>query len=779
MMSTPLQAHVVPLPSHGPGCPHGRTTPRRHACLGRVRNAVAGVVLAVLLHGSAMGAPVPISSTGITREGRFQVVVPSRATHYYVLWRSTTPGFSGAKAVAMTLGTPDTVTLTEPLGALGPGGYYRVLEHPRSTPEDTDGDGKDDVTELLSPVRLSPLNPGKEIAYRDGVASIPDRQTFKDLSYQGDEVLIDTQLKGLEFVKFQIEKANTAKPELWFINTITHRSHPSFMRAIGISGGGGPGGGGGSNSGTMRGVMVYHPLLLAPSGEPGLYTIEFEPNDSFPFDRIQLAHDIVSANAAIIRNNLGYHPIGPAIARASQEKATYARSRIPVYLDADLLPRNIGYLPLHLSQAFGRLRVMDVNERPGARDIVLYKSLPNELPRVAGIITEVPQTPLSHVNLRAIQDNSPNAYITGASQNERIAPLLGKNVFYKVEADGFEIREASLQEVDAYFENLRPKESTVPIRDLSVTSIRPLGSIVFSDAKSFGTKVANLAVLRTLGFPAGTVPDGFGVPFHFYDEFMKFNGFYDEAARMIADTAFIASADIQEKRLDDFRKRIKSGLMPEWMTAALGEIQATFGPTNSIRCRSSTNNEDLPGFNGAGLYDSFTHHPDEGHLAKSIKQVYASLWNYRAFDEREFYRIQHLGAAMGVLLHPNFSDERANGVAVTRDPIYQTQNNYYLNTQLGEDLVTNPDALSVPEEVLLAISGGGATLVRPSNLVPDGERLLNSTHLGQMRLYLGTLLSRFRTLYGASASSGFAMEIEYKVTSAGVLSIKQARPWVD
>ena len=79
------------------------------------------------------------------------------------------------------------------------------------------------------------------------------------------------------------------------------------------------------------------------------------------------------------------------------------------------------------------------------------KCLPNEMPRVAGVITGVRQTPLSHVNLRAIQDKVPNAFIAKAWESERIAPLIGKYVYYKVNADGFEIREATLKEVESHF----------------------------------------------------------------------------------------------------------------------------------------------------------------------------------------------------------------------------------------------------------------------------------------------------------------------------------------
>ena len=89
------------------------------------------------------------------------------------------------------------------------------------------------------------------------------------------------------------------------------------------------------------------------------------------------------------------------------------------------------------------------------------------------------QTPLSHVNLRAIQDNVPNAYIANPLANDAIASLLGGYIYYKVENDRYEIREATLNEVNAWYEELRPTEPQTPIRDLSITEILPLDNIGF------------------------------------------------------------------------------------------------------------------------------------------------------------------------------------------------------------------------------------------------------------------------------------------------------------
>ena len=122
---------------------------------------------------------------------------------------------------------------------------------------------------------------------------------------------------------------------------------------------------------------------------------------------------------------------------------------------------------------------------------------------------------------------------------------------------------------------------------------------------------------------------------------------------MIENPAFQNDINFRIQRLEDFKEDIKDAPMPQWMLDDLQAIHDDFPPGTAVRCRSSTNNEDLPGFSGAGLYTSRTQHLDEGHISKSIKQVYASMWNFRAYEERDFYRVDHLMAAMGILCHPN------------------------------------------------------------------------------------------------------------------------------
>ena len=92
---------------------------------------------------------------------------------------------------------------------------------------------------------------------------------------------------------------------------------------------------------------------------------------------------------------------------------------------------------------------------------------------------------------------------------------------------------------------------------------------------------------------------------------MKHNDFYNQAQVMMTNPVFINDINFRKQRLKDFRKDIKAATMPQWMLDSLQSMHDAFPVGTAVRCRSSTNNEDLPGFSGAGLYTSKTQHTDE------------------------------------------------------------------------------------------------------------------------------------------------------------------------
>ena len=738
---------------------------------------VVGCLLAAAITSHAQTGDGTVSFA-IGDDDRVRIEVPSAANRYHVLYYRPDPVDATTEyAVAIRRGAAGSVVLSEPLRAES-GGAYRVATYSTASPGDVDGDGTDDLAELgrSAAGARAPLNRAAPLAIIDGAVAVPDLETFRKLSYRGPRVANDIHLRDLEFVKFMVTDAASANAAVHYMNTNLWRRHFHFAQfnlsmtqAEALS------------PRHMRGEIIYYPHVVSPSGELGTFLFEYQPRNNWSFERVASSQELIAASMPFLRNNLVYYPMPGAMARYEAEKASYDASRVPVYLDKDLSEGSL-FRVLNAAVGYGLLKVFAGAERPTFRDVAILRHLPNELPTVAGVISLERQTPLSHVNLRAVQDGVPNAYIGNALDDPVIAALVGKYVRFEVTADdhgAFSIQEATAEQVAAHHAASRPAAAQTPVRDLSVTTYADLDDIGFADVDAYGVKAANLAVLRALGTADVEVPDGYALPFHFYDEFMKHNGFYGDVDVMLADAGFQADIGTRDDELKKLRKRIRNGTVPEWMSTSLESLQALFQAGTAIRCRSSSNNEDLSGFSGAGLYDSYTHHPTEGHLSKSIKQVFASMWNLRAFEARAFFRVDHKAAAMGVLLHPNFSDEQANGVAVSDDPVYGTVSAYYVNAQVGEELVTNPSARTVPEELLL---GDGedfeVTVVSRSNLVAGDARVISDAHIATLHAALGTIHGRFETLYGIDEDDEFSMEIEFKVTAADKLAIKQARPWV-
>ncbi len=667
------------------------------------------------------------------------------------------------------------------------------------------------------------------LAYRllgegDGALWLPDQKGFDALAVTST----NAGLVGVKEVKFVITDVDTPNPVLYFQNSGRYTYHFDFVHTAlkrytdqpyqqanalfsaetYFS----------RRRRNLAGSIVYYPAT-------DRYALEFWPTDPVSGEHIVQAYRLMVKALPFAAGKLVYHPVGEThLELLDQHQPMLQEAGVPV-IDSKALFGDVQQAVLNPGESYGRLRVVRPGDpAPGLRDVAILTFVPNDLGRVAGIITETPQTTLSHINLRAKQDRRPNVFIRQASQQAAIAPLIGQWVHFRATAKGVELSAATRQAAEDWLDSLRPDSPAIPASDLTAVEPQPLSKIGFSDWGAFGVKAANVAELGKI-LPEGVAPAGYAVPFALYDEYMYLprcggeqtglcgpgetgTSFYDQARAIFEDARFPSDETFRAEALKALRKRIKRGEAPQAMIDAIERVRLFWDPpgppyTQSLRCRSSTNNEDLPGFNGAGLYRSTTHKPDEGALIGSVKKVWASLWTDEAVEEREFWRVDHFSTYMGVLIHPNYGDEQANGVAVSKNLYNPIWPGHTVNAQYGEISVTNPEPVTigdqeifpVPDEYVMARLPASTTseawetvFLRHSNITEvygqpvTTETVLTLEERDQLRRYLGLIHHHFKKRYGGG--DGFAMEIEFKITetddgSRGQLVIKQARPWVD
>ncbi|MCD4707669.1 MAG: PEP/pyruvate-binding domain-containing protein [Candidatus Sabulitectum sp.] len=617
-----------------------------------------------------------------------------------------------------------------------------------------------------------------------GTSVIEDRETFDRLA-SGDKAVLPLQLSE---VKFLITDIDTDNPKLYFINSNAFRYHWKFFnKTLGCNL---------SlldfntrtytdfNRRLLAGSVVAHDRYTGSGQSGGIYVIEFWPSDPVHADEAALAFRLIIHGMEFAGGRIVYHPTGETqVGIYNEESELFESAEVQVLLTSELFA-GVDYVALNTGEACGILRIGTPGSTFSARDIPVFQTIPNDISHVAGIITTIPQTPLSHINLKAMQNDTPNIYIPDFTSTDAFQSLLGKYVRLTAFPQGYTIEEIPFSAAAEWLESVRPDTVTVLSRELDEQRIQCLENIRLVDSGAYGAKAANLGEL-TWCLPSFSVPDGYAIPFYYYYKFMEYSNLYHAVDSLIALDEFRSSAGDREDMLWKLRQRIRNSEVPLWMMDSLSVMAAKFEPGEPLRCRSSTNNEDMPGFNGAGLYRSFTHHTEEGHISETVKQVWAGMWTYRAFEEREFHRISHLSGAMGVLVHQSYRGELANGVAVSMNIFNPFITGYYVNVQIGEDMVTNPESESVPEEFLLTEQNitGSVTreiqYIRFSNRVQPGERILSVEQIERLADYLDMIHNHYRLVYGINTGNlDFAMEIEFKITFDGELIVKQARPWV-
>ncbi|NMC68599.1 MAG: hypothetical protein GYA57_00870 [Myxococcales bacterium] len=531
----------------------------------------------------------------------------------------------------------------------------------------------------------------------------------------------------------------------------------------------------------LLGTIVHH------AGRD-LWTVEFTTGDAI------VASQMLRAFFAVARHvdfptELWIRPQG---SRQTRELLS-VDGQAPI-VDENEPFRGMTLQPLSPGVAYGTLTFVpaaDLARTPlGPRVVAVTDQVPNDLPLVGGLITEAFQTPLAHVNVLSHNRGTPNMALAGARSDPRVAPRLGTLVRLEVLPGGFDLRAADPAEAEAFWASRRPTGDPLrPRLDTTVRGVRMLADLGIEDLGAVGAKAALLAELGRLAASGGVCapvlpPGAFAVPLVHFREHAEASG----AARMLveaeADPAFGTDPRVRSERLAAVRAAIRSHPVdPALLREVTERIESLFG-ARRVRIRSSSNAEDLPGFNGAGLYTSASAaagDPDRP-VEDAIRAVWASLYDERAYDERAYANVDERAVAMGLLVHEAFLSERANGVVITRNilnPIRSDQ--YYVNAQAGEASVTNP-APGVTTEQFLYRRGRSPRLVyyARSSLLPDGEQVLSTAEADELACVVQRIHDYFQPrLDPAGENRWFAMDVEFKLVGPGRdLVIKQARPYV-
>lgn len=435
----------------------------------------------------------------------------------------------------------------------------------------------------------------------------------------------------------------------------------------------------------------------------------------------------------------------------------------------DAILGSLSYIPMNVGEAVGYLRMFPKNQDDLLpTDIAVFDELPLDLSVVAGVITKSFQDSNSHINLKSKERNTPNLVLRNVGpESGELSKFINLPVKLIVKGDRWTIELSTDTAVQAaYQKKIGGKVPTeLPGWGLEA-ELKDFEDMCPGNPKDclalnvdFGGKSANLGFLTTslnglqIKLPNTgeivqpkkdySVPRGFGIPIHYYERLVTHNRELSEKLKIFQlalDERKLSNAEIVAQSAE-IRKMFLNAELPAIFDSVLVRMKEyktsdlSSPSVNEWKIRSSASAEDIEGFDGAGLHDSYAgkldkkNKPDNtcilevnppnepGELAKmkvspksvacAIKGVYASLWNKRAIDERSYAFIKQSKLGMGLAVVPTYDNEgyiAANSVVVTRI-VNSDIAGISLSIQDKNNTVTNPTP-GTWSELTMAISYG-------------------------------------------------------------------------
>lgn len=577
---------------------------------------------------------------------------------------------------------------------------------------------------------------------------------------------------------------NTDNGLMYYMNTKLYKLHSTFAKEqLGFNKG--------NNVFNQTQYREHPDRFLYPANlnyykDLDKYVLYIVSANEISCEKIKLLYDNIVATS-YLENNLFLYA----------NRLEFNDCDVPLITSEELY-KGQNYQALNLAENYGyltKVALEDLEETYlSRRDIVLLNGIPNDVSVVAGIITTEFQTPLSHINVLSHNRGTPNMALRDGWENEQLEKLLGELVYLKVESDSFQIRKATLEEATIFWQQNEPQEVIELEKNTEAQGLVDLDLANHTYLDIIGGKAANFAELLNVKLLNGTpipTPEGnaFAIPFYYYAQHLKKAGLENFIVEMLQDEDFLQSAAVRRLRLENLQDRIEDFPLDADLVDMVRDKIKNFGEFESFRFRSSTNAEDLEGFSGAGLYSSYSAKKNHSKktIERAIKKVWASLWNWRAFEERSYYKIVHTSCAMGILVHRSFPDEDANGVLITKN-LYNTNPGFIINVQFKEYSIVFPEPDILHDQIILMLwsiipDQSFMTEYLTFSNIPEleGETVMTDAELMELGEYaLATRRHFYRNVpHNCNCSEqDFGLDIEFKVDSQvenRKIYLKQAR----
>ena len=489
-----------------------------------------------------------------------------------------------------------------------------------------------------------------------------------------------------------------------------------------------------------------------------VYTLETQEIDSMGKELIQDLFSIIK-NKIDPNFELLFKPANHIQEKAIEEIPNKVMPRIftsEIYSQANYISLNPGKSEGRLRCFHSEVEFQAAHDSIEWYDIIVMNRVPDDVPRVSGMINADFTTPLSHTNVLAAGWKIPNCIQRDIFEIIQKENLNKKWISLEVTQNGTKA-EIKLQNEPKELKkpNWVMQKIVIETPDVDDPKIRSLRDLRMSDRYKYGTKAANIGEMkhilkngsnRILGFyqvkrpprenllphiahflqvPEDAdllkvsaeflsqflkVPRGIAIPFSVQRKFLETSPQIQQGIGKLKMALELDAHEIDSLCIS-LQKLILKTRFPDSMREEIDRmIIHELSGVSTFVLRSSSNAEDLENFSAAGIYESVNHITSSEKIFEGIKQVWSSLVSARSVRLRQQSGISLDDSYMGVIIQEEV-ESGMGGVMVTKNPMDKTDfRNVYINVSLKSviDVVQGGD---LPMQYLYnSVEGGGTTL---------------------------------------------------------------------